>query len=336
MRVLLKAKGLFTNKIQKFLVAPLLLACVFLLSGVSAQAAFPEKPIHVIVHTSPGGGVDTMARLVFKHAGRLSGADFVVENFAGAGGQIGYTKTTHSRPDGYTLGTISTMSIVTHELTRKNVPYTFKENFLPVARVTLDPSVLAVKADSPFKTLDDVIAAGKQKPGKLSFAGTFMYSTHHIQHILFKKQTGADLKYIPFDGGAKAIASLLGGHVDVAASGLGEFAPLIKSGEVRILASAGDSQWKDLPAIPLYKDLGYKISLGSNRGIALPAGCSAEIVKYYDDLFAKVAADPEFLAEAEKIGIAPTIAHLGAKEFTDYLNDLQATMAESLAGKGQK
>ncbi len=336
MRALLSARERLSGAMKKAFCAPLILACVFLLSGVSAQAAFPDKPIHVIVHTSPGGGVDTMARLLFKHAGRISGADFVVENFAGAGGQIGYTKTIMSRPDGYTLGTISTMSIVTHELTRKNVPYTFKKNFQPVARVTLDPSVLAVKADSPFKTLDEVIAAAKENPGKLSFAGTFMYSTHHIQHILFQKQTGAEMKYIPFDGGAKAIASLLGGHVDVAASGLGEFAPLIKSGEVRILASAGDSQWKDLPETPLYKNLGYKISLGSNRGIALPAGCSPEIVKWYDELFAKVTADPEFLAEAEKIGIAPTIAHLGAKEFTDYLNDLQATMAESLADKAKK
>ena len=333
MKALFSSREKMSGRVKSFFSVPLLVTCLFLMTGISAQAAFPDKPIHVIVHTSPGGGVDTMARLVFKHAGRITGHDFVVENFAGAGGQIGYTKTTHSRPDGYTLGTISTMSVVTHELTRKNVPYTFKDNFQPVARVTLDPSVLAVKADSPFKTLDDVIAAAKEKPGKLSWAGTFMYSTHHIHHILFNKQTGADLKYIPFDGGAKAIAALLGGHVDVAASGLGEFAPLVKTGEVRIIASAGDRQWKDLPEIPLYKDMGYKIGLGSNRGIALPAGCPADVVKWYDDLFTKVANDPEFMAEAQKIGIAPTIAHLGAEEFTSYLNDLQATMAESLADK---
>ncbi len=336
MNVSLSPKRRLNKKIKKVFAVPFVLMCLLSFISGSAYAAFPEKPVHVIVHTSPGGGVDTMARLVFKHAGRLTGKDFVVENFSGAGGQIGYTKLISSRADGYTLGTISTMSIVTHELTRKNVPYTFKENFQPVARVTLDPSVLAVKADSPFKTLDDVLAAAKEKPGKISFAGTFMYSTHHIHHILLKKQTGADMKYIPFDGGAKAIASLLGGHVDVAASGLGEFAPLVKSGEVRILASAGDRQWKDLPEIPLYKDLGYKIALGSNRGLALPAGCSPEIVTYFDELFSKVAEDPEFLAEAERMGILPTIAHLGAKEFTDYLNDLQATMEESLAGQEKK
>lgn len=326
----------FAKKFQKVIAVPLLLLCFLVVSGVPAQAEFPEKPIHVIVHTSPGGGVDTMARLTFKHAGRLSGADFVVENFAGAGGQIGYTKTSMSKPDGYTLGTISTMSIVTHELTRKNVPYTFEKNFQPLARVTLDPSVLAVKADSPYKTLDDLIAAAKENPGKISWAGTFTYSTHHIHNLVFEKQTGTDLQYVPFDGGAKAIASLLGGHVDVAASGLGEFAPLVKSGEVRILASAGDSQWKSLPEIPLYKDLGYKISLGSNRGVAIPAGASPEVVKWFDDLFTKVAQDEEFLKEAEKISIAPTIAHLGANDFKVYLTDLQAIMAENLAGKEKK
>ena len=322
--------------INKILAAPLLLVCFAVFLAAPAFAQFPDKPIHVIVHTSPGGGVDTMARLTFKHAARLSGADFVVENFAGAGGQIGYTKLAMSKPDGYTLGTISTMSIVTHELTRKNVPYTFKESFQPVARITLDPSVLAVKADSKYKTLDDLLADAKANPGKLSFAGTFTYSTHHIHDIVLQKQTGTEFKYIPYDGGAKAIASLLGGHVDVAASGLSEFAPLIKSGEVRVLASAGDSQWKSLPEMTLYKDAGYKISLGSNRGLALPAGCSPDVVKYYDELLAKVANDPEFLAEAEKISIAPTIAHLGAAEFTEYLTDLQAIMAENIEGKEKK
>ncbi|MBN1956731.1 MAG: tripartite tricarboxylate transporter substrate binding protein [Desulfuromonadales bacterium] len=326
-----------SKKIQKLLAVPLLIVCALALSGVSAQAAFtPDKTVHVIVHTSPGGGVDTMARLTFKHAARLSGVNFVVENFAGAGGQIGYTKLSMSKPDGYTLGTISTMSIVTHELTRKNVPYTFKDNFQPVARITLDPSVLAVKTDSKYKTLDDLLADAKANPDKLSFAGTFTYSTHHIHDIVLQKQTGTKFKYIPYDGGAKAIASLLGGHVDVAASGLSEFAPLIKSGEVRILASAGDNQWKSLPEMTLYKDAGYKISLGSNRGISLPAGAPADIVKYYDELLTKVANDPEFLAEAEKISIAPTIAHLGAAAFTEYLTDLQAIMAENLAGQEKK
>lgn len=336
MKLLGIEKNNLTGRLQKLVSVGCVLACVLTLSASVAYAEFPDKPIHVIVHTSPGGGVDTMARLTFKHAGRISGADFVVENFAGAGGQIGYTKTSMSKPDGYTLGTISTMSIVTHELTRKNVPYTFKENFQPLARITLDPSVLAVRADSPFKTLDDLIAAAKENPGKLSWAGTFTYSTHHIHNLVFEKQTGVDLQYVPFDGGAKAIASLLGGHVDVAASGLGEFAPLIKTGEVRILASAGDSQWKSLPEIPLYKDLGYKISLGSNRGIAMPAGGSPDIIKWFDDLFTKVAQDEEFLQEAEKISIAPTIAHLDAKEFTEYLTDLQAIMAENLAGQEKK
>jgi tripartite-type tricarboxylate transporter receptor subunit TctC len=326
----------FFKRINNFLAVPLILACLIVFFGAPAHAEFPDKTVHVIVHTSPGGGVDTMARLVFKHAGRLTGKDFVVENFAGAGGQIGYTKLVSSPPDGYTLGTISTMSIVTHELTREGVPYKYKEDFQPVARITLDPSVLAVKADSPFKTLEDVVAAAKANPGKLSFAGTFMYSTHHIQFLLLEKQAGINMTYVPFDGGSKAIAALLGGHVDVAASGLSEFVSQIKSGEVRILASAGDKQWKGLPEIPLFKDLGYKISLGSNRGLALPAGCSPEIVNYYDELFAKVTSDPEFLDEAEKMGMGPTIAHLGAKEFTEYLNDLQVTMIEFLAEKDKK
>lgn len=323
----------FGGGIQKVLASVFVLTLTLVFLSVPAYAKFPEKPIRVILHTSPGGGVDIMARLVVKHASRLTGADFVVENFAGAGGQIGYTRLAMAKPDGYTIGTISTMSIVTHELTRKNVPYKFKESFVPLARITLDPSVLVVRSESPFKTLDDVIAEAKKSPGELTWGGSFMYGTHHIQYILFNKETGASLKYIPYDGGAKTKAALLGGHIDLATDGISNYVSLINDGTVRILASAGDKQWKNIPEVPLYKDMGYNISLGSNRGFALPAGAPAEAVQWFDDLFARVAQDEEFLKEAEKISIAPTIAHLGSKEFSNYLSQLQETMTEVLPKK---
>ena len=146
------------------------LLALFAASAPASAGAYPDKPIRVIVHVKPGGGTDTMARLVLKYAGEKLGTTFVVEDHSGAGGQRGYTALSRAKPDGYTIGTITTMSFVNHELTRKNVPYTVRDSFIPIARIVLAPSAVYVRADSPYKTLGDLIKAGKENPGKISWA----------------------------------------------------------------------------------------------------------------------------------------------------------------------
>lgn len=291
---------------------------------------YPDKDITVILHVSPGGGTDTMARTVWKHAERLSGTHFVVENHSGAGGQIGFTKLATSEPDGYTLGAITTLSIVTHELTRKGVVYSLKESFRPIGRVILDPSVVVVRADSPFKTLQDLIAAAKEKPGELNWGGTFLYGAHHVHYIMFARATGAQLQYVPFDGAAESRAALLGGHIDVGAGGVSEFAQLMKEGKVRILVVGGEQRYPDLPDVPVYTELGYEVQIGSNRGFAVPSGTPEDRIKWLEDLLGKVVKDPQFLEEAKQVGIADTLAYLPGDKFYTYLKNLQDLMREVL------
>jgi tripartite-type tricarboxylate transporter receptor subunit TctC len=315
-----------------------LIICCFVVSIIALQGAsltvfagdYPDGNITVIVHVSPGGGTDTMARTVWKHAERLSGTHFVVENHKGAGGQIGYTKLATSKPDGYTLGTITTLSIVTHELTRKGVVYSLKKSFRPIGRVVLDPSVVVVRADSPFKTLQDLISAAKEKPGKLNWGGTFLYGAHHVHYIMFKRATGAELQYIPFDGAAEARAALLGGHIDVGSGGVSEYAQLVKEGKARILVVGGEKRYPALPEVPVYADLGYDVQIGSNRGFAVPTGTPDDRIKWLEDLLAKVMKDPKFLEEAKKVGIADTFAYLPGDKFYTYLTKLQDLMREIL------
>jgi tripartite-type tricarboxylate transporter receptor subunit TctC len=309
------------------------LASVAVVAGAAPAAAYPDKPITVVVHTKPGGGTDTMARAVWKHAARLSGAEFVIQTHSGAGGQIGYTKLATSKPDGYTLGAITTLSITTHELTRKGVVYKLKESFQPIGRVVLDPSIVVVRADSPFKTLGDLIAAAKKDPGKLTWGGTFLYGAHHVHYIMFNKATGAEMQYVPFDGGADSRAALLGGHIDVGSGGFSEYAALTKEGKLRVLVIGATDRWTDFPDVPTYKDLGFDVQIGSNRGFAVPAGTAPDQVKFLSDTIGKVVKDPEFLAEAAKVGIAPTLAHLDSPSFTTYLHGLQDTMREMLKNK---
>ena len=298
---------------------------------ITVQAGdYPDKNITVSLHVSPGGGTDTMARTVWKHAERLSGTHFVVENHKGAGGQIGYTKLATSKPDGYTLGAITTLSIVTHELTRKGVIYSLKDNFRPIGRVVLDPSVVVVRADSPFKTLGDLIDAAKAKPGGLNWGGTFLYGAHHVHYIMFKRATGAELQYIPFDGAAESRAALLGGHIDVGSGGVSEYAQLVKEGKARILVVGGETRYPALPDVPVYSDLGYDVQIGSNRGFAVPKGTPEDRTAWLEDLLAKVVKDPQFLEEAKKIGLADTLSYLPGEKFYTYLTNLQNLMKEIL------
>lgn len=324
--------------VAKTCLRSMLVICCLVVSFIAVEGTrmlvvakdYPDKDVKVSLHVSPGGGTDTMARTIWKHAERLSATHFIVENHSGAGGQIGYTKLATSKPDGYTLGTITTLSIVTHELTRKGVIYSLKESFQPIGRVILDPSVVVVRDDSPFKTLQDIIDAAQEKPNKLNWGGTFLYGAHHVHYIMFKRATGAELQYIPFDGAAESRAALLGGHIDVGSGGVSEYVQLAKEGKVRILAVGGEKRYPALPDVPVYTDLGYDVQVGSNRGFAVPTGTPADRVKWLEDLLAKVINDPKFLEDAKTVGIADTLAYLPGEKFKTYLTNLQDLMREIL------
>lgn len=314
------------------LIFTLLLGVLLILNTSLVWAKYPEKNIKVIVHVSPGGGTDTMIRLVTRYMGEKLGVSFIVEDHSGAGGQIGYTTLSMAGPDGYTIGSITTMSIVTHELTREGLAYNLRDSFAPIARIVLDPSGCVVPANSPYQTLEDLIKAAKENPGKINWAGTMLWGTHHVHAALLEKAAGVKFNYIPYDGVAETIVAILGRHVDVAASGMTEWAPLIKEGKLRSLAFAGPSRLEWLPEVPTYKELGYDFGVGSNRGLAAPAGTPKEIIEILSNTVKEVLQDPEFLKDAEKIGIVPILSYLDGEAFRDYLLTLQDSMREILKG----
>ena len=308
----------------------LLLICLLIGFTTTVMASYPEKDIKVIVHVSPGGGTDTMIRLVTKYMGEKLGVNFIVEDHSGAGGQIGYTALSMAEPDGYTIGSCTTMSFVTHELTREGLAYNLKESFDPVARIELDPSVCVVPANSPYKTLDDLIQAAKENPGKINWGGTMLYGTHHIHAILLEEEAGVKFNYIPYDGFSELLPSILGEQIDVAASGMTEWLPQIKEGKLRALAFAGPVRLEWLPGVATYKELGYKVAVGSNRGLSAPASTPAEYLDVLSNAVKEVLEDPEFLKDAEKIGIVPILSYLDGKPFKEYLLTLQDNMREVL------
>lgn len=286
---------------------------------------YPEGPIRVIIASSPGGGTDIMARLVFKYVEEKLGVPFVFEYHEGGGASVGYTELMMSKPDGYTIGQTNTTSIVTHELTRE-VPYTLKGSFQPAFQVVFDPSTIFVRADSPFKTAEELFDYARENPGKLSWGGTFEWGAHHVHLKKAQRATGTEFTYVPFDGAADSRAAILGGHIDVVAGGASEFVEHVKSGDLRALAVAADNRFPALPDTPTYKELGYDVNAGSNRGFSAPAGTPKERLEVIARAIEEVLQDSDFLVEAEKIGIKDTLEFKGVNEWEKYLHDLQEEM----------
>ena len=304
-------------------------ACIVTSTPHLSWAKYPEKKVRVIVQVPPGGGTDLMARLVVKHLGKKLGTDFIVENRAGAGGQVGWTALSMAKPDGYTIGTTS-WSIATHELTRKGVPYTLAGSFAPIARVVLDPSGLFVLSSSPYKNLDDFIRDAKKNQGKVTAGGTFLWGVHHVHLLLLQKMANIKLTYVPFDGVADSRATLLGGHLDVGTSGVSEYAGLVKQGKIRPLAIAAPKRMSNLPDAPTYKELGYNFEIGSDRGFVAPAGTPKEIIEILSKGIREVLEDREFLAEAAKVGIDTTLHYLNTEDFRKDMLAKQGIMKETM------
>jgi tripartite-type tricarboxylate transporter receptor subunit TctC len=288
-------------------------------SNSSLYGQYPEKNIRAIIHVSAGGGTDAITRLVLKYAGRELGTSFVVENRDGAGGQIGYSTLAMADPDGYNIGAITTASIITHEMTRKNVSYTIKDSFVPICRIASEPSVIFVRADSPIKSFEDLMERAKASPGTISCGGTMIWGTNHIHYILLERICGIKLNYIPFDGVAESRNYLLGGHIEMAFGGSVEYLPLLQSGKVRAIIMAAEERMKLMPEVPIYKDYGYDLVIGSDKGLAAPGGTPAEYVQILSEAIHKILSDKDFLKEADRIMLTPVLDYLNPEDFREYL-----------------
>jgi tripartite-type tricarboxylate transporter receptor subunit TctC len=231
------------------------------------------RPIQVVVPFPPGGGVDQMARVLLPYVARhLPGAQFVVENRGGAGGQIGFEAVFNARPDGYTLGAVSAPALLTIAIERR-VRYRVTE-FSYIANVVDDPSAVWVPANSPYRSVQDQLAAARQKPGTLTLGTTGIGSDDHLLQIALEAAAlGASFIHVPYAGTAPMQTALLGGHLDVGSFNLSEGVAGLRDGRFRALAHGGSERWKAAPDVPTFRELGVDVEGGSQRGIFGPPGC---------------------------------------------------------------
>jgi len=274
------------------------LALTLLGAESSAQEAYPSKPITLVVPFPPGGVADIVARPAADALGRVLGAPVVIENKAGAGGGIGMAYVAKAKPDGYTLLlALSSISILPEADKIIGRPPMYQlDQLVPIARLTADPTVLAVRADSPWKTLQEFVADAKKRPAAISYGSSGNYGTMHVPMEMFAADAGIKMLHIPYTGAGPAVVGLLGGNIDAVASGPSTVIQHVKAGTVRVLASWGDHRLASLPDVPTLSESGFNAVFFQWSGLFAPAGTPAPVLAKLRDAARITASDPRFVA----------------------------------------
>jgi tripartite-type tricarboxylate transporter receptor subunit TctC len=274
--------------------------------AVHAQATYPKEPIRLVVPFPPAGGTDVVSRMLTDRVSANTGWTFVVENRAGAGGNIGLDAVAKSKPDGLTLGMGQTANLAINPTLYPKMPYDPLKDFTPVALVASQPVVLVVRTESPYKTLADLVGAGKAKPGAVTMASAGNGTVGHLAGEMFAKKAGAKFMHVPYKGAGPALTDLLGGQTDfffiTPQGGL----PHLKAGKLRALAVTSARRLPVLPDTPTVAESGYAGFEASDwKAVVAPAGTPPEVVKRLNAEVDKALAKPDTIARLLSEGSAP-------------------------------
>jgi tripartite-type tricarboxylate transporter receptor subunit TctC len=298
-------------------------AALVALSAMPASAWEPEQPIRIVVGYSPGGGTDVVARTVASAAQPIFPVPLVIENRAGASGTLAADYVAKAPADGYTLlvaGGSESTSVPHH----REVSYDNEGDFRPIIRITRYPIIFATRADSGYDSIDALMEAAKADPGALSFASSGPGSLYHSAMLALNAAGGADMKHVPYQGGAPAVAALLGGHVDVTPASPNEIQAQHEAGTVNLLAVASEERYAGLPDVPTLKELGYDVTIENMKGFVAPAGLPDEVYAYLHDAFRRTMETETFQTLAEQTNLEP--AYQSGPEFEETM----AAMSETI------
>jgi tripartite-type tricarboxylate transporter receptor subunit TctC len=281
--------------------AGLLLAAVAF--AASAQSDYPTHPVTIVVPFPPSGVADITGRPVAEALSRILKQSFVVENKPGAGGGVGMQYVAHAKPDGYTLlMALSSISIIPEadKVLGRSPMYQLNQ-LVPIARFTADPTVLAVRADSPYKSVKDLVEAARKSPGSIPYGSSGNYGTMHVPMEMLDHAAGVKMLHVPFTGAGPAIVALLGGQVEAISTGPSTVMGHLKAGKVRVLATWGEARHPALPDVPTLKELGYDAVFSQWTGLFAPAGTPQPVIDKLRAASKQVVADPTFRNALAKV-----------------------------------
>jgi tripartite-type tricarboxylate transporter receptor subunit TctC len=292
-----------------------------------AQEDYPARPVTMLVPFPPGGVADTVGRPVAEAMGRALKQSMVVENKGGAGGGIGMAQVAKSRADGYNLLMALSSVVVLPEADKvlKRSPMFTLDQLKPVARFTADPTVLVVRAESPWKTFPDFMAHAKANPGALTFGSSGNYGTMHVPMEQLKAGTNTFMLHVPYTGAGPAVLALLSGQVDALSTGPSSVVQQIRAGKLRALAHWGEGRLSALPEVPSLKELGLPITYSQWSGLFVPAGTPEPVVSKLRQ--AAKAASEDARARASLAAAGSSFQYLDAPEFERFVQQDAKTMA---------
>jgi tripartite-type tricarboxylate transporter receptor subunit TctC len=283
---------------------------------------FPNKPISLVTWSSPGGGGDVLGRNLQKPLSKVAGTRVIIVNKPGGSGAVAMEYAEKMKPDGHKLLIVTLSGIITPHVagTRLSVA-----DFKGVVRCQLDPEVLMVRGDSPYKNAQDAVKAKLANPGGVKFAGAFLGNLDSLLcYQLFKAAGIKKYDYVPFSGGGEAMTALLGGHVQVLFGNPSEVAPQVESGQIRLISIATPERLPGLPNVPTLKEQGYDITGVLWRGIVAPKGTPDDKIAKINQLVKKAMQDPTFVKYMKRSQLsdgymAPAQFHeSNQKQFIEY------------------
>ena len=275
-----------------------------LLALALCQGAFAQGRLTVVVPFAAGGGIDIFARLLADEIGRSGETSVVVEDRPGASSMIGTEYVARAAPDGATVLISSNSTLITPVLRKSTFDPT--RDLTPVCILAESPQVIVVKADAPYKSLADLVAAARGAPGALTIGSNGPASTQHLVAEMFKRVAGADMTYVPYPGGAPAVNAVIGGHITAVAANFSEVHTQIDAGLIRALATTASQRIAAAPATPTAREEGVDFDMTSWHGVALPAKAPPDVVARVEKLFMTALNAPELRAKLALHQYAPT------------------------------
>src|SRR5262245_14388464 len=321
----------------RFLRLPAVVAALsFILLTLSNQSAWSQttRTIRIVVPFPPGGSADILARLLGEQINKANGPTVVIENRPGGGASIAYEAVARAAPDGNTL-VINGNSLVINPHLRK-VNYDPLTSFEPVCYLLSSPNLIVVNGSSPYRSLNDYVAAAQAKPGELAFATVGPATTQHIGFEQFKRLAGINVTYVPYQGGAPAITALLGGHVSAALANYSEVAEHLNTGTLRALVSLSRERISPLPHVPSTTEVGLKdYSVEVWFGVLAPAKTPKDVLGQLATWFKAAMDAPDVRPKLAKLGLYPVgtclddfVAHIG-KQYDEYGRVIRETNIKS-------
>jgi tripartite-type tricarboxylate transporter receptor subunit TctC len=295
------------KNIDRCLFEKLLFAMIFCLSVVNVNAAYPDRPIRLIIPYAAGGPTDILGRIIGEKMGEMLKQSIVIDNRQGAGANVGIMAVAKSPADGYTL-LFGDINLVINPFLYKNLSFDVQRDFSSVGLVASAPLVLIVNQNSTYKNINDLVAYAKSKPGSLNYGSAGAGNTTHLAMELLKSKHGLDMTHVPYKGATPAINDLIAGHIDCMVVGLSAAKALIEGGKLRALAITGDKRAMNLPSVLTFDQAGFplpEMKIGSWWGIVAPKGTPTEVIQELNNALNTSINSTEVKSKLRELNIEP-------------------------------